>query len=101
MNMNVEPSTIDMPTLRTWLDEQRPVQLLDVRPQAERAEWTIPSSLHVDAYQALQANDPEALASVPLRADMPVVTICGAGKTSLVAARQLRARGLPAHSLAG
>jgi rhodanese-related sulfurtransferase len=77
--MNVDTSTIDVAPLRAWLDAQRSVQLLDARPRAERAEWAIPGSLHMDAYQALQSNDPEALAGVPLRAEPPVVTICGAG----------------------
>ena len=43
--------TIDVETLRTWLEERRPVTVLDVRPAAERAEWAIPGSLHVDAYE--------------------------------------------------
>jgi glyoxylase-like metal-dependent hydrolase (beta-lactamase superfamily II)/rhodanese-related sulfurtransferase len=74
---------------------------LDIRTIADRAEWAIPGSLHVDAYAALKANDPHALEAVDLLGDRPVVTICGAGKISLVAAMQLRARGFEAYSLAG
>lgn len=92
---------LDVPTLRMWLEEQRPVQLLDVRSQAENAEWAIPGSQHVDAYEALKAGDSQALAGVTLRSDQPIVTICGAGKVSLTAAEQLRERGLQALSLAG
>jgi rhodanese-related sulfurtransferase len=55
----------------------------------------------LDAYDALKANDPNALADIELPADRPVITICGAGKTSLIAAEQLRARGVEALSLAG
>ena len=58
--------TIDIETLRTWLEEERPVTVLDVRPAAERAEWAIPGSIHVDAYDALKANDPAALAHVDI-----------------------------------
>lgn len=45
--------TIDVETLKTWLEEGRPVTVLDVRPATERAEWAIPGSLPLDAYDAL------------------------------------------------
>ncbi len=93
--------TIDVETLRTWLEERRPITVLDVRPTAERAEWAIPGSLHVDAYDALKAHDPAALAEVDVPSDGPVVTVCAAGKTSLIAAEQLAARGVEALSLEG
>jgi glyoxylase-like metal-dependent hydrolase (beta-lactamase superfamily II)/rhodanese-related sulfurtransferase len=93
--------TIDVETLRTWLEEGRPVTLLDIRPTDERVEWSIPGSFHVDAYDALKANDPKALANVEFPSDIPVVTVCAAGKTSLVAAQQLQARGVQALSLEG
>src|SRR5215207_5193312 len=93
--------TIDVDTLRTWLDVGHAVAVLDVRSAGDRAEWAIPGSMHIDAYAALKANDPHALDAVDLPGDRPVVTVCGAGKTSLVAAEQLRARGLEASSLAG
>lgn len=93
--------TIDIETLRGWLEQGRPVVVLDVRPASERAEWAIPGSIHVDAYNALKANDPNALAGMSLPLDVPVVTVCAAGKTSLVAAQQLHARGIQAVSLAG
>ncbi len=55
----------------------------------------------MDAYEALKAGDPQALAGVSLPAGIPVVTVCGAGNTSRVAAAQLRDRGFDAVSLAG
>lgn len=88
--------TIDVDTLQTMLAEGQPVTMLDVRPADERAEWVIPGSLHEAAYHALKAGDPDALAGVELPDDRPVVTICGAGVTSMIAADQLRARGLQA-----
>lgn len=93
--------TIAVETLRSWLDEGRPVSIVDVRSQAERQEWAIPGSVHSDAYAALQAHDPEALAALELPVDRPVVTVCAAGKTSQLAAEQLAARGLEVFSLAG
>ncbi len=70
--------TIDVETLRAWLEEGRPVTVLDIRPMAERAEWAIPGSIHVDAYDALKAHDPAALATVELPDHVPVVTVCAA-----------------------
>ncbi len=94
-------NTVSVETLRTWLEEQHPVIVLDVRTTADYQEWAIPGSLHVDAYEALKAHDPEALSSVTLPKDRPVVTVCGAGKTSQIAAEQLTARGLHVYSLEG
>jgi glyoxylase-like metal-dependent hydrolase (beta-lactamase superfamily II)/rhodanese-related sulfurtransferase len=93
--------TITVETLRTWLEEGQPATILDVRPAAERAEWAIPGSRHVNAYDALKARDPAALANVDVPRGGPVVTVCAAGKTSLIAAEQLAARGVEALSLEG
>ncbi|MEW5985151.1 MAG: MBL fold metallo-hydrolase [Chloroflexota bacterium] len=94
-------NTIPVETLQAWLAAGRPVTVLDVRPAAEREEWAIPGSLHADAYDALWAGDTAALAGVTLPAGAPVVTVCGEGKTSLLAAEQLRQRSIVAYSLAG
>jgi glyoxylase-like metal-dependent hydrolase (beta-lactamase superfamily II) len=92
---------IGIETLRQWLDAGRPVTVLDVRPSEERRQWAIPGSLHVDAYDALRAGAPAALADTDLPRDRPVVTVCAAGRTSRIAADVLSARGLDAWSLAG
>jgi glyoxylase-like metal-dependent hydrolase (beta-lactamase superfamily II)/rhodanese-related sulfurtransferase len=92
---------ITVETLSTWLAEERPLTILDVCPTAERAEWWIPGSIHVDAYEALKAHDPAALAHVKFPDDRPVVTVCVAGVTSLIAAEQLTRRGIEAYSLKG
>jgi glyoxylase-like metal-dependent hydrolase (beta-lactamase superfamily II)/rhodanese-related sulfurtransferase len=93
--------TVSMDTLRDWLDQGRPVTVLDVRPSDQHAEWAIPGSVHVDAYEALKSNDPDALIGVRLPQDIPVVTVCGMGRTSAIAAQQLRDRGYEAFSLIG
>lgn len=43
---------IDVDTLRGWLDTQQPVTVVDVRTDADRAQWAIPGSMHVNAYQS-------------------------------------------------
>lgn len=92
---------IDVDTLRDWLDEKRPMILLDVRAPADRAQWAIPGSIHVNAYDELKTGQSEALAATELPSDMPVVTICNRGNTSQTAAEQLVRRGLDAYSLTG
>lgn len=91
----------DVETLRAMLDHHDPVTVLDIRPAAERAEWSIPGSIHRDAYDALRAGDSSALADLTLPSDRPVVTVCGAGRTSEIAAAELRRRGFDASSLTG
>jgi glyoxylase-like metal-dependent hydrolase (beta-lactamase superfamily II) len=94
-------STIDVDELRAMLEARQPVIVLDVRTAADRAEWAIPGSLHVDAYEALKSGNPAALADAPIPTEAPVVTVCAAGNTSLTAMAQLRARGYDVRSLAG
>jgi rhodanese-related sulfurtransferase len=78
-----------------------PVVVLDVRTSTDRAEWFIPGSTHADVYAALKAGNASALDGVKLSTDTPIVTVCGVGKISLVAAQQLAARGYTAYSLVG
>ena len=94
-------TTIDAEALRDLLDENQPVTVLDIRRAEDRAEWAIPGSVHVEAYDALKAGDPDALSDVDLPEGVPVVAVCGAGKTSAIAAEHLRARGFRALSLVG
>src|SRR5215207_5235273 len=82
---------VDVAELREMLEEHAPVTVLDIRKTEDYAEWAIPGSLHIDAYEALKAGDPDALADAAIPMDAPVVTICGAGKVSITAMEQLRA----------
>ena len=93
--------TISVSTLREMLERRELVTVLDVRPTAQREEWSIPGSRHVDVYEALWAGDTDALSRVDLPTDRPVVTVCAVGNTSLLAADLLRQRGLKALSLHG
>src|SRR5437870_8474255 len=93
--------SISTDDLRELLERGAPVTVLDVRPAAERAEWSIPGSVHADAYDAMRRGDPTALADFRPTNGERVVTVCAAGKPSMLAAGPLRARGLDAVSLEG
>ncbi|MFN0106009.1 MAG: MBL fold metallo-hydrolase [Bryobacteraceae bacterium] len=88
-------------TLRAWLEEGRPVQIIDVRNGEDRAQWSIPGSLHIDAYAALSAGQPSVLAQAALPVDCPIVTVCNRGVMSERAAEEISARGLAVLSLTG
>jgi glyoxylase-like metal-dependent hydrolase (beta-lactamase superfamily II) len=92
---------VDVETLQEWLTGGRAVTVLDIRVPEDRSQWFIPGSVHVNAYEALKAGDPQALKGVDLPKDRPVVTICNVGKVSQIAAERLQERGLEASSLAG
>lgn len=99
--MKKNPQEITVNELRTMLDKKRPVSIVDVRPAAERAEWFIPGSVHVDSYERLWNNDPEAMAGVDLPKDRPVVAVCSKGRTSQLARDGLEKAGYEAMSLVG
>ena len=92
---------IEAETLREWLDAQQPVTVLDIRTDEDRAQWAIPGSVHLNAYEALRAGRPGALADAAFPLDRPVVTVCNAGRVSQTAADVLAERGFDARSLAG
>lgn len=92
---------IDVETLREWLDAREPVTVLDVRADEDRAQWAIPGSIHLNAYAALRAGQPGALADATLPSDRPLVTVCNAGRMSQTAAEFLTERGFDVRSLTG
>ena len=87
--------------LQRWLAEGRPVTILDVRPDEERADWFIPGSRHENLYERLKSEGPDAVERLDLPTDGPIVTVCAAGRTSRIAAEGLAARGYEVYSLAG
>jgi glyoxylase-like metal-dependent hydrolase (beta-lactamase superfamily II)/rhodanese-related sulfurtransferase len=101
MSTEKDTTTIDQETLREWLDAHKPVTVLDIRTDDDFAQWAIPGSVHINAYEALRAGQPGALAEANLPYDRPVVTICNAGRVSVTAAAVLAGRGFDARSLAG
>lgn len=92
---------VSVNSLRDWLAEGRPITVLDVRTQEDREQWSIPGSVHVNAYEALKQGRPDALAGMEVPTQRPIVTVCNRGKVSRTAAEQLRARGFEAMSLEG
>jgi glyoxylase-like metal-dependent hydrolase (beta-lactamase superfamily II)/rhodanese-related sulfurtransferase len=101
MSTQKDAPTIDRDELREWLDAHKPVTMLDIRTDADYAQWAIPGSIHVNAYEALRNGQPGALAGANLPPDRPVVAICNAGRVSQTAAAILAERGFDARSLAG
>lgn len=99
--MTTEDLKIDVATLSSWLESKKPVTVLDVRPKAEREEWSIPGSVHADVYDKLKAGDANALDQIELDMNKPIVTVCAAGKTSLKAAEFLKNKGFDVYSLEG
>jgi glyoxylase-like metal-dependent hydrolase (beta-lactamase superfamily II) len=95
------PKHTDVETLRRWLDEKRPITVLDVRSDDDREQWSIPGSIHINAYDALKAGVRSALSDAELPPDRPIVTVCNLGKMSDRAADELSRRGFEALSLAG
>lgn len=89
--------------LREALEARTPLTVVDVRPAAEHAEWSIPGSLHVDAYRSLWDGDRSVLGAFAagLAKDRPVVAVCAKGRTSVLAAEALHDLGFDVRSLAG
>ena len=99
--MKTKEISINAATLRNWLEEEKPVVVLDVRPTEQRAEWAIPGSMHIDAYDKLKQHQSDALDGIDLPKNVPVVTVCAAGKTSEIAAEFLKNKGYEVYSLQG
>lgn len=92
-------TSLSVAELQVFLELGRPVTVLDIRRPDDR-EWTIPGSIAVDAYDAVNSGHLGALSEVTFK-DVPVITVCGAGKTAGRAAELLRARGVYALTLDG
>jgi glyoxylase-like metal-dependent hydrolase (beta-lactamase superfamily II)/rhodanese-related sulfurtransferase len=97
--MEKKDLTVNTDELRIMLENQERVIVLDVRPQEQRDEWLIPGSIYIDAYKRLNANDPSVLNEVKIPENTKVVTVCAAGRTSEIAANELRKKGIEAYSL--
>lgn len=99
--MTIEDLKIDVKTVANWLTNKIPVTILDVRPKAEREEWSIPGSIHADVYEKLKSGDQHVFDDLKIEKSHPIVTVCAAGKTSLIAAELLQQKGYEVYSLVG
>lgn len=99
--MKEATNTVDAAALRAWLEEGKPVFVLDVRPLAQREEWYIPGSHYLDAYSRLKDGDNSVLDDIEIPENAKVVTVCALGRTAQIAADALRQKGVDAVSLEG
>ncbi len=50
----VMENSISVEELRSLLEQGKPVAIVDVRTEADRSDWWIAGSRHIDAYAALR-----------------------------------------------
>jgi glyoxylase-like metal-dependent hydrolase (beta-lactamase superfamily II) len=96
-----QAATMGVEELRERLARSEPVTVLDIRKDEDYAEWSVPGSLHINAYDDLKAGRPSDLEAAEWPRDRPVVTVCGVGQTAALATARLLARGYDARTLAG
>ncbi len=97
----MDDKKISVKQLQEMLNKHQDVFILDVRPTDQREEWRIAESTHVDAYKRLNSGDNSVLNEVNIPDNVPVVTVCAAGRTSMIASEFLREKGIEAYSLDG
>jgi len=85
--------------LRELLAAGQALTVVDIREPADR-EWSIPGSVQVDAYDAVNSGSLGPLAGLKPRPGR-VVTVCGMGKTAAKATALLRESGVEAVTLEG
>jgi len=98
---NMKNQEIKVEDLQKMFEHGEKVTVLDVRPMEQRNEWQIADSIHKDVYQGLVSGDTTVFDQDNFDKDIPIVTVCTAGKTSLIAAELLQSKGFDALSLHG
>jgi rhodanese-related sulfurtransferase len=96
-----EVPEITAAALRQRLAENRPVHVIDIRPEEEFGEWRIPTSRSWPVYGAIRRGEEPDPDDLPDEDSGPVVTVCGSGKKSRAAAKILHDHGREAYSLHG
>lgn len=88
-------------TLRDWLELGTLISIVDIRPMAERAEWYIAGSIHLDVYDKLKQGHPQIFQGFHLDKTIPVVFYCNSGQSSKKAAQLFALKGYQTYSLEG
>jgi rhodanese-related sulfurtransferase len=81
---------------KRWLDEGKPLQIVDSRTAAEYRQGTIGAALHAPVTDL-----PGSLQSHSFDAQVPIVVLCLSGHRSIPGTRWLRSQGYEAYSLKG
>ncbi len=87
--------------LKSWLETDKKVSIVDIRSANQRTGSSIQGSIHIDVYDKLKQNDSSAFDNLHLDKSVPIVTFCGGGKASMIAAAMLSLKGYDAFSLEG
>ena len=85
--------------LQALLTAGQPITVVDIRTASDR-EWSIPSSVPIDAYDAVNSGSLGRLAGLKVGPG-PLVIVCGMGRTSARAAELLTGAGVEALTLEG
>ncbi|MEK6221533.1 MAG: MBL fold metallo-hydrolase [Chloroflexota bacterium] len=95
------PTQISPETLRDWLEQKKPVKIIDIRPEADYNDWHISEADNIDVYHQIGRGSPGQLAELTPAEGIPLVTVCYVGQTSKLAAQYLASRGIDSYSLTG
>lgn len=87
---------VEAEDLQRWLEDGRPLRLVDARTRLEYESGTIR-----DAQFAPLTETPASLERLELDDSRPVVVLCLSGHRSRPGTRWLRAKGIEAYSLRG
>jgi rhodanese-related sulfurtransferase len=96
MSPQSNASTIDIEPERTssWMAENPPPQVIDVREPYEREAGYIEGTRHIELARLSAEAD-------SIDSDRPVILYCRAGSRSTMAAKALREAGFEAYSMVG
>ncbi len=81
---------------KSWLDEGRPLQVIDARTALEFNAGTVGDARHAPLTEM-----PASIQRLDLDPSIPVVVLCLSGHRSIPGTRWLRKRGFTAYSLQG
>ena len=97
----MENLEITVEELQDILENNKPIKIIDIRPQEHRDEWYIPESEHLDVYKQIEAGEDDIFDNVELPVDKPIILVCIEGLISKDGADILQEKGYKAYSLKG